>query len=563
MEHAFIRKIYLIGFGILISSLFYYQIIKGNYYLARAKNNYVRVIPLSSIRGTIFDVNSIPIAYDKASFNIAVIPYQIKHKKNHLFKEISEFLNCDIKSISQTYNEHLQNIFSPVEILLNIDKITVLKLKEKFTDDILIYSQPKRYYPAAFELAHILGYVRKSDPVHESSNEYGYSSIPRSGSSGIEQYYDAYLKGENGGDLIEVNAGGKIAGFLGEQIPQKGKDIQLTIDSCIQQKAYQAIEKYKGAIIFMNSQTGEIISLVSSPSFDSNCFIERKNVTGILTDKEKPLLNRAIQSTYPIGSTFKPIAAAAALEEEKITPYTTYHCSGQLQVGNASFRCAHIHDAENLYDALTHSCNVYFYNLGIILGAQSLSKWGNLFGLNSLCGIDLPYEKKGFVPSPVWKSKELKQNWFIGDTVNFSIGQGFLEATPLENTLAFNVFANDGYLVKPSLIKKIAGVTSNISTKIHLNISSKTIEAVKKGLINAVTDEEGTAHYLAKLNLKIAGKTGTAQTREEAHGWFIGFFPYDSPKYTVCTFLENCGSSYTAVKVTYDFLEQLQIQKLL
>lgn len=558
---AFIKRIYITAFLILCVSLFYYQIIKGNYYLGRAKNNYVRVIPERSLRGKIFDRNGVVLAYDKPSFNIAVIPYQIKNKREFLFDELSKFCSLNLKSLNRNYNRKFQNFFTPVDIIPDISKKEAFKIEEKFGQEVLIDPQPQRYYTLPYETAHILGYVKEASGFYERLKKYGYSPNERIGISGLEQYYDDYLRGTDGGDLIEVNSSGKIVGFLGKLNSARGKDISLTIDSKMQQAAYQAIEGKNGALILMDAANGEILSLVSYPSFDPNSFVKGKDeIADVLNDKNKPMQNRAIQSTFPLGSTFKPIVATAGLEENKLKPSTTFICRGKLTIGKAEFECENVHNEENLYQAMAHSCNVYFYNAGMVLGREIITAYAEKFGLNSLSGIDLPYEKKGTIPVPGMK---FKSRWYLGDTLNLSIGQGYTECSPIEILLAINAFSNGGYLVKPHLIKKIdaADVAQPKSTK--LNISSQNLIIVKKALAEVVENDEGTSRMLKPLNLSIAGKTGTAQANGRPHGWFVGFFPEKSPKYAICVFLENSGSSYDALKVVYAFLEKLKEQQLL
>jgi penicillin-binding protein 2 len=551
-------RLYLGGFVILFLSLFYYQVIRGDYYYNRATNNYLRTIPLSPIRGTIFDRNSLPIAYDRASFNIAVIPFEVKNKKDALFKKISNFLNYDLDVIRNNYRRKIKNFFSPVDIIVDIDKETALLLKEHFGKDILINSLPQRYYPFPYEFAHIIGYVKEVMSFYQYLKKYGYSPTHRVGFSGIEQYYDTYLRGEEGGDILEINAQGEVVGFLGERQALKGKDIYLTIDYKMQMAGYQSLKGRRGTIILMDSRKGEILSLVSSPSFNPNYFTKGKGVKKFLRSIYSPLANRAIQGKYPLGSTFKPVVATAALEERKVSASTIFNCKGKISIKRTEFKCWTSHGPQNIYQALAHSCNVYFYNLGLRLKASSIAKWAKRFGLDSLSEIDLPYENKGFIPTPSWKSRKLNLRWFDGDTLNLSIGQGFIEATPLEAALAINVFANGGYLLRPYLVNKIGKVKSVIAARSYIGISKETLETVKKGLIATVEDEEGTAHILKDLNLKIAGKTGTAETTGKSHGWFIGFFPYDNPKYTICVFLEHGGSSFQALKVTYSFLKTLK-----
>jgi len=553
-----LAKIYLGGFFILILALGWYQLARGDYYFQRAKNNYLKVIPLPSVRGTIFDRNQIAIAYDQAAFNLSLIPYQVKGSESKLFKELSNFCRLTPEALARNYKKNMGSFFSPANIIVDIDKIEALKLKEQFPETLVITTQPQRYYPKSHQFAHLLGYVKEVKAFYEELKSYGYSPRERVGFRGIEQFYDTYLKGSDGGELIEVDSRGRVMGFLGRQLPKKGKDIYLTVDSRIQQVASEVLDKRRGVIILMDSESGEIITLCSKPTFDPNDFIKGKVLTAVLRDSGSPLLNRAHQAKYPIGSTFKPIVATAALEEDKTNSKTSFDCQGSLALGIAKFRCWAIHGKQNLFEALAHSCNVYFYNLGLIIGPNSISKWAGKFGLNSLSGIDLPSEEKGFVPDVRWKQKKLKSNWFSGDTVNFSIGQGFMTATPIGVMRAINVFANNGYLVQPHLIKKIGSVESGASAKNYLGISQNTLENVRQGMREAVVRDDGTARILNRLNLKISGKTGTAQSPPgKSHGWFIGFFSYQEKTYTLCVLIERGGSSYEAVKLAYYFLKKI------
>ncbi len=558
---AFFTSICVGGFSILLISLFYYQILKGDYYLIRARNNYVRVIPERSLRGNIYDRNGELLAKDIPSFNISVIPYQIKYKKDKLFKSISVYINSDVKRLDRNYNRKFQNQFSPVDIIPDIDKKTAFKIKEKFGDDVLINPEPKRLYLYPYEFAHVLGYVQDASAFPENIKKYGYSPSERIGKTGIEEYYDDYLRGKDGGDLIEINAQGQIAGFLGKLNTQRGNDVYLTLDLNMQKAAYSAMKDKKGAFIFMDSKNGGILALVSSPSFNPNSFVTGADeLTEVFKDKRRPLQNRAIQSTYPLGSTFKPVVAIAALESKKITTSTTFNCTGKLKLGNAEFHCEHAHGLQNLYAALAHSCNVYFYNVGMLTGREQITKWAEKLGLNSLTGIDLPYENKGIVPGTSWG---VFKKWYMGDTLNLSIGQGYILASPIENTLVFNTFANAGYIVRPHIINKIGDTSIAVTQPVKSGIPLETLAILQNDLRGVIENDGGTARILNSLALKISGKTGTAQARGGAHGWFVGYFPYDDPKYTICIFLENAGSSYESVKVALEFLGQLKEKKIL
>ncbi|MBD3245927.1 MAG: penicillin-binding protein 2 [Candidatus Omnitrophica bacterium] len=562
MDSRLLRKIFLTGFLIIFFSLFYYQVLKGEYYLERAKNNYVRVIPTFSIRGEIYDRNGIALAYDRPSFQISVIPYQIDQKKEMLFTEIAERLGLDPQKIMRAYKKNRMNMFTPVKIIPDIEKFEAVQLKNEFSEDIMITPQPQRFYPYQAAAAHLLGYVKKASSFYETLKRYGYTPLERAGFKGIEQYYDTYLKGQDGGDLIEVNAKGRMVGFLGERKPERGKSITLTIDAHIQQAAYDALEGKTGTLLFMEADSGKMLALVSRPAFDPHAFITGEGLGSIMKNEKKPLLNRTVQATYPLGSTFKPIVGYAGLAEKKIRPGTTFRCDGVFKVGIARFRCWSRHGTQDLYEALAHSCNVYFYNLGLLLGGEKIARWAKAFGLDSRTHIDLPHEKKGTVPGPQWKARTLHSTWYKGDTVNYSIGQGYFEATPLQVLVATNVFATGGYLVRPHLLHKVEDEISGADKREYLRLNPDHLETIVEGMRQVVTAEEGTARQLRSLHIGMCGKTGTAQTSGPNHGWFVGFFPYQRPHYTICVFLEHGESSYEAVKVSYRFLKILQEKNL-
>jgi len=563
MDTTIIKKITFIGFLIILGGLLYYQVIKGDYYLERSKANYIRVISQEAIRGSIMDVNNKVVAYDLPIFDIAVVPYQIKKDKNAVFSKIATLINSSEERIRNNYKKNIKSPFSPVDIVTHINKSMALRIKDKLGGKIIIKSTPYRYYPFNYEMSHVLGYVKDAAAFYSKLKTYGYTPYERAGFLGIEQYYDSYLKGKEGGKLVEVDSNGRVVGFLGESLPQRGKDITLTIDSRIQAAAYKALSGYKGAIILMDPYSGGIITLCSRPSYNVNNVVKGIKLHSVFSDRRKPFINRATQAAYPLGSVFKPILAAAALSEKVINKDTTFDCKGFFLLGNHKFSCWAAHGIQNVTEAITHSCNVYFYNVGLKLGISKIAKWARKFGLGEITGIDLPYERKGIVPDISWKKKYKRMQWFAGDTVNTSIGQGYLRATPLQAVIAISAFANGGYIVRPHILKAIGGKDTVFIKRSYLNISSYNLNVVREGLHDVVQNDSGTAHLLDSLGLDIAGKTGTAQNSGAPHGWFVGFFPYRNPKYSICVFLENAGSSHEALKVVYKFLVQLQEENLI
>jgi len=559
MSAKIILRVIQFGFFVIISGLFYLQIIEGDFYYTRAKRNYIKIIPQEAERGIIFDREGRRLAFDKAMFNIAVIPYQVRKEKERLLKEIAQFLNIDEKILFRNFKRNWQGPFLPDNILINIGKEKALKIKEKFKDKVIINISPLRFYPYPYAFSHLLGYVKRKELL-SPLKKYGYSLQERVGVRGIERFYDEYLRGESGTKVVEVDAKGRVVGLSKKIVPKKGRDIYLTVDACIQKIAYQVLRGRRGAIILMDSNSGEILALVSSPSFNLNNFVQGKKIEKILKDKRFPLINRTLSCFAP-GSIFKPIVALAGLEEKVITLSTVFECKGEFKIGDRKFSCWSKHGMQNVIDAIKNSCNVYFYNLGLRLGVDKISRWAKIFRLNKPTGIDLPYEKKGIVPSRNWKLRYKGRRWWTGDTLNFSIGQGYLEITPLEAIVAISAFANGGYIVRPHLFKKAEGINLNFQ-KEKLSVSKENLEIVRRGLIEAV--KTGTAHILGRLNLKIAGKTGTAQNPHGVpHGWFVGFFPYDKPHYSICIFLENGGSSFNAVVLAYKFLEELKKEDLI
>jgi penicillin-binding protein 2 len=556
-------NIFLLGLVVIVGTLFFYQIIKGDYYSKRAKNNYVRAMPTRALRGSIFDRNGITLALDRASFNISVVPYQVSTKREALFDKISSLLPLTSLELEKNYTKNIRGHFAPVDIIINIDKTAAIRLKEELGDDVVINPQPIRHYPNPFAAAHLTGYVKEAQSFYERLKQYGYTPLERAGFLGVEQYYDAYLRGEDGGDLIEIDAKGNAVGFLGKRLPKKGKDIYLTIDIDLNNLAKNIMGKKRGAIILIDSKNGEVVTLYSSPSFNPNAVVSGRGTQEFLSDPNSPLLNRAIQTTYPMGSTFKPIVAVAGLEEKISTAHTSFVCEGELYLGSTRFKCLHHHGNQNLYQAIANSCNVYFYNLSLLLGPDKISYWAKQFHLDSPTGIDLPYEKNGFIPTVEWKKRKHKQPWYAGDTLNLSIGQGYISATTIALTTAMNAIANNGYLITPHILKQVGKTPSNLSTKTYLRLDEQNLAIIRRAMRETVRSPEGTAHLLEKLDLRLAGKTGTAQTNKESHGWFVGFFPYENPKYTICVFLENIGSSYYAVEATHSFLEKAHQEGLL
>ena len=373
------------------------------------------------------------------------------------------------------------------------------------------------------------------------------------GQWGIEKLFDDSLRGTSGSRVIEVNALGREIRLLQEKMPIKGKDITLSIDINLQKEAEKAFGEKAGALVAIKPDTGEILGMISKPSFDPNLFtrgISHEKWAAITEDKKNPMLNRALQSQYPPGSTFKIVTAIAALEEGVINPRTKVDCRGGINYGRWHFGCwrKNGHGVISLHRAIVESCDVYFYEVGRRLGIDKIYEYATSLGLGKKTGIDLGKEREGLVPNTKWKLENKKLPWFLGETFNASIGQGYVAVTPIQLAVMTSAIANGGTVYKPLLIKNSSPTISG-----RLNISPDTLETIKKGLFGVVNEAGGTG-YAAKSELvTIAGKTGTAQVVTQKsgshyvgekfrdHAWFVAFAPVEKPEIALAVLVEHGG----------------------
>jgi penicillin-binding protein 2 len=388
------------------------------------------------------------------------------------------------------------------------------------------------------------------------------------GQNGIEKVYDRFLRGELGRKYIEVDASGHERRVLNTIEPVSGDNVILSIDLKLQKVAEEALGTRAGAVIVLNTGTGEVLALASHPAFDPNILSRRLSTRlwqQIAEDPAHPLNNRAIQGMYPPGSVFKIVMASAGLEEGYISVNHTISCNGGMPFGNRVFRDwkADGHGLVNLHRAITESCDIYFYQLGNRMEIDRIARHASLFGLGDLTGIDLPSEKKGLVPSTQWKLDAKNERWYPGETLSVAIGQGYLSVTPLQQALIANAVANSGVVVRPRILKAI------LSTKEKRIFEFAPVETNKiefrennlnviKGALRGVVNEPGGTGWAAKSTLTdIAGKTGTAQvvTRKTEgnisslfndHAWFVAFAPVNKPEITVSVLVENGGHGGSA-----------------
>lgn len=561
-----------VAFAILLIGLISVQILRGPFFKDLSENNRIRLVPIKGPRGMIYDRNGNALVENRPSYNITAIPQELKNKTES-FKKLSKIINKDPQKLQLIYKKNYTAPFVPIVLAGDVDRKTAIIVEESRIDipGVMVQVQPVRFYLNNNLASHLLGFLGEIDRQELLRlRQYGYKIKDLIGRAGVEKSYDSYLRGEDGGMQVEIDNKGTLTKILGFKKPQKGKDIQLTIDIRIQKIVDNLLGNQKGAVIVMDPQTGEILAIESSPGFDPNIFIQRekrKKVKEILKDNRKPLLNRAISGLYPPGSIFKIIVAAAALETGKIFEHSRFSCSGKYFLGNKQFGCwdPDGHGSQRIPWALANSCNVFFYQAGRVLGPDNIHNYASLFGAGKPCNIDLPGENKGLLPSRSWIKAVRHKKWYEGDTLNFSIGQGYLLVTPLQMVKMVSCIANGGYVVTPFVVKKIGDKEVADAKSRKIKIGTKTIDLIKDGMQKVVEAPNATGNRAYVQGAAIAAKTGTAQAgRGSSHAWIVGFYPADKPKISFVILIEHGGSGGMGpALIVRDLVEEIRKRKIL
>ncbi|MBL7151512.1 MAG: penicillin-binding protein 2 [Candidatus Omnitrophica bacterium] len=566
----FVRISVVLLFVILILGLFNLQVIRGRKFKGLSDKNCIRLLPQSGARGEILDRNGRPIAGNKLSYDLMLLP-QEPVLLERAINGVARVLRSDPQAIKKAFRNNYVASSVPVLIAKNIGIKDAIALEElKFdTPGIIIQLKPTRYYPYGSLACHILGYLGEIDRWRLTKlANYGYKTKDIVGFGGVEEAYDYYLRQEEGGVSFEVDHRGRLVRLLGFRPPRNGKDIRLTLDINLQKIAEDKLSGRKGCVIIMDPYSGEVSAMVSSPGFSPSLFVDNAGteISALFNNPDAPFVNRAISGLYPAGSVFKAVVACAGMETGKVTDSTAFFCEGSLVIGGKEFACWGRHGLQDLTAAIAHSCNIFFYKTGLLCGAGVIHDYALRFGMNRPTSIEIPYEASGFVPSPLRRKINKFRNWYDGDTANFSIGQGELLVTPLQITRMMAVFANGGSLVSPYLAKEIGDRDISVYRRRpkKINIKANTIEHIRKGLRSAVSDEGGTVHVLSGLSVPVAGKTGTAQVAgRRSHAWFAGFFPYEKPKFVICVFLEHGGSGLTSCVLAKRIIQTMAEQGLI
>ena len=549
------RLIFII---ILIAAIFIFytgyifslQIVKGQEYKKRAEEIARRIIPIEPQRGEIYDRNyDVPLVLNIDSFAVDIIPGELPDEnKNQALLDIAEMLEIDMQTVLDKIPANYSSNFTPIEIKDGIPYKKIIKIAERIDSLPGVQWRKKqlRSYLETGSISHILGYVGTitREELQILFNK-GYNQNSVIGKSGVEKYYDAILRGEEGKIYTTVDVRGRNIGDAekAEVPPTPGQNLVLTIDREIQTICEKALGERNGSVVVMRPHTGEILAMVSYPWYNPNLFYgdEGQDIFKKLSlNPGFPFLNRAIQSSYSPASMFKILMTTALVEEEAFPIDKQVVCEGKIFFGDRYFHCHRKwgHGALDLFSGLAESCNVYFWTVGQELGIERIVDYSHRFGLGELTGIDLPGEIKGLVPGPIWKEKTYNAKWLGGDTMNISIGQGYLTVTPIQVASLVSMIVNEGVVYKPHVLKEIRNpISGNIiddnepEVMRRSNIRRETFKTVKDAMRGVIT--EGTAAAVITTDaVEIAGKTGTGQVGFEDRwsSWFAAYGPYGEQK---------------------------------
>ena len=560
---------------ILIARVGYLQIYDGEYYAHLADGNRIRIIPSMAPRGTFYDRNGQLLVTNRPGFTVSLLPLT-EPISPEVVERVAKLLNVPIEEIQQKISVH--SGFDPIRIRLDVtqDIVSIIEEQKYLYPGVVIEVQPIRNYILKQEGAHTFGYVSEiSDAELEKKKDEGYKSGDIIGKFGLEKIYDKEIRGVNGGEQVEVDVAGKPVQILGKKEPTPGYDLILTIDRDLQVAAENAVDTIlkeiganAAAAVVLNPQNGEVLAMVSRPAFDPNLFahgISVKDWNAINSNPYHPMDNKTITGEYPPGSTFKIVTGTAALSAGVVTPEEQIFDSGYhwlIPKGNASGEALGWLD---FHAALAHSDNVYFYEMGNRLGVDRLEKYAQMFGLGKKTGIDLPYESPGIADWKEYKLEVYGEEWYLSETFDAAIGQGFNLVTPLQDAMFTGVIAANGKRYRPHLVKRMVTQDGELIREFQPELVGDLVESgVDPGIIKLVQNGlrevavTGTAaSSFRDFPYPIAGKTGTAENSQgRDHGWFVAYAPFENPCVSVAVVVEQGGfGSQSAVPIGRKILE--------
>lgn len=555
------------------------QVTRHQDFATHSDNNRVHVRPAAPSRGLIYDRNGELLADNRPSYNLSIIRERSENLEQ-LLQQISSLIDISSDNIER-FEKRLKRRKpyerTPLRFNLSEEERGILAVNSYRLDGAEVTARLTRFYPNAELFAHVIGYVgRINERESQQIDSVAYSGTDSIGKIGLEKYYEDRLLGTVGTEHVETNARGRVMRILENVSPLPGTNLTVHLDSNLQKVAHKAFNDERGALVAIDIKTGGILSMVSAPSYDPNLFVSgmsQTNYNQLLHSPDRPLFDRSIRGQYPPGSTIKPLFGLIGLHNNSISMDYSIDDPGYFFMEGIE-RPWRDHNSKrgghgtgvDLAKAIIESCDVFFYKMSVKTGIDLLSSYSEMFGLGNLTGIDLPGERPGIMPSRDWKQGARQQAWFNGDTINVSIGQGFMLTTPLQLAVMSARIASRGKLVKPQLVKSINGVaTQPVEVQEPINMSDEYWDYVHRAMRDVVHSPRGTAKGISNgLDYEIAGKTGTAQvisiSAEEEydsskidksqwdHALFVAFAPVDDPQIAVGLIVENGehGSSAAA-----------------
>jgi len=590
---AFAAGAVLLSFLLLIGRFIYLQIVQHDYYVTRAEDNRISLVPIPPNRGVIVDRNGVILARNYSAFTLEITPSKVDDLEATIdgLSTIIEIQAKDRRRFKKLMEESKSFESLPIRTRLNDQDVARFAANRYRFPGVEVKARLFRQYPLGSLASHALGYINRINKtdladIERNDQEANYRGTDHIGKTGLEKSYEFQLHGETGYEEVEIDAGGRAVRSLSRTPPVSGNNLTLTLDVKLQEIAEKAFGDRRGALVAIEPSSGGLLALVSTPTFDPNLFVdgirtedwEQLNASG-----DRPMINRALNGAYPPGSTFKPFMALAALESGKRTPSQAIADPGFFNFGGHTFRDDKKggHGLVDMYKSIVQSCDTYYYMLANDMGIDLIARFMGQIGLGQRTGIDIEGESEGVLPSPEWKKRRFKrpeqQKWFAGETISIGIGQGYNAYTPIQLAQATAALANNGVMFRPHLVKYITDTKTGEKTMIEpkpirtLEWKQQNIDTIKKAMVGV--NREGTgARAFAGAEYTSGGKTGTAQVfslkgadykagklKQELrdHALFIAFAPADDPKIAVAVLVENGGfgaqSAAPIARMVFDY----------
>jgi penicillin-binding protein 2 len=584
----FVSALQVSVLAVLGARLAWLQLAQGGRYKMLSDKNRINIRLIAPPRGQVVDRFGVPLAVNNQNFRVLVVPEQTDDLERAL-RRLQKFIDIDEDNIKGVLAKAKKSAkYVPLEIKDDLSWDEVAKIEVNLPDlpGLSIDVGEIRNYPFAESTAHIIGYVGLPSKNEITSDQV--LTLPgfKIGKTGIEKKFDIFLRGQSGTAELEVNVIGREVRELGRRPSTAGQRVALSLDGELQRFAQARLSKEKSAsAVIMDAHTGAVYALASHPSFDPNLFTHGLSASvweELIADSTHPLTNKAVAGQYPPASTFKMATALAGLRAGKITAGRTVFCPGHFDYGEDRFHCWKPggHGTVNLSDALAMSCDTYFYEIGAEVGIDNIAKAARELGLGEASDFDLPEERPGLVPDKDWKRAYLGQAWQPGETIVNAIGQGYLQATPLQLAVMTARLVNGGYAVRPWIAGYVGNKFLPQETWPKMDIPGDYLQIIRQGMERVVNDERGTA-FGSRINdpaMAMGGKTGTAQVRRitkqqrmdgvknetlpwrsRHHGLFVGYAPLDAPRYVCAVVVEHgVGGSVSAAPIARDLMIETQ-----